>query len=258
MNEASRSHFFDRYDRFIKNAAAAAGAESELSSVGRLRHRYEALISRNRELFQGARVLDIMSSYGFWSLAALDAGATHVTGIENSEKAVDAAKKAFAEYPFNSESYQFINSDIVSGLRNCDPGAFDLVLCHGFLERSDPRFLFQQLSRLRVKRVILDTRIVQGKGPIIRLRDRAGEAAKSKRAARYASILAVPNHELITFFCDYAQFRWRQIDWKTMSIVDWTGINDYEHDRRRTYVLERSAANVPAAVGRLAGSIPQG
>jgi hypothetical protein len=247
MSQPDESHFFDRYDRFIRNATAAAGPASGLSNIGRLRHQYDAFVACNRGLFKGARILDLRSSYGLWSLAALDAGAAHVVGVETSQKTVNAAKKAFAEYPFDPASYQFISSDISAALRNFDPGTFDLVLCHGFLERSDPRFLFQQLARLRVRHVILDTRIAQGKGPIIRLRDRSGDAVKSKGPARYASILSVPNHELITFFCDYAQFRWRQIDWKTMGITDWADVNDYAQDRHRTYVLERSAAATQSA-----------
>ena len=248
MNQSGESHFFDRYDRFIKNMSAAAGSASGLSNIVRLRHQYDAFISANRELFRGARVLSIMSSYGLWSLAALDAGAAKVVALETSQKAVKEARKAFAEYPFDAESYQFVNADIPAALRNFDPGVFDLVLCHGFLERCDPRFLFQQLTRLRVRNVILDTRIARGKGPIIRLRDRSGDGAKPKGPARYASILSIPNHELIAFFCDYTQFRWRLIDWKTMGITDWAGIDDYAHDRHRTYVLERSVA-APQAAG---------
>jgi hypothetical protein len=39
--------------------------------------------------------------------------------------------------------------------------------------------------------------------------------------------------------CEYFGFRCRQIDWLTMGIKDWTGVHDYEDDRRRTYVLDR-------------------
>jgi len=242
MNQISGSHFFDRYDRFIKNARAATGPESDISDATRLRHRYNAIVTHNRELFQGARVLDLMSSFGFWCLAALDAGAAHVVGVEAARKPAEAAKKAFADLPLKPASYQFINSEIFAALRNFDPKSFDVVLCHGFLERADPRVLFQQLSRLRAKHVILDTRIVRGKGPIVRLMDRSGAAVVKKGAARYNSILSVPNHELITFFCDYSQFSCRQIDWKAAGITDWAGVTDYQKDTHRTYVLERTAA----------------
>ena len=59
--------FFDKYSRFF-----------DTSSVGnwpdRLNSRYRAIISANKSLFDGARVLDLASHDGRWSYAALDAG----------------------------------------------------------------------------------------------------------------------------------------------------------------------------------------
>ncbi len=228
MNESAGANIFSRYDAFIKTLPVPAD---------RLRHQYEAFVLQNPDLFKGARVLDLMSSHGFWTLAALDAGAAHVVGIEESAKAVEAAKAAFAEYSIDPRSYRFINSDIPAGLRRLEPKTLDLVLCHGFLERSDPRFVFQQLARLQIKHVILDTRIAQGKGRIARFALRSEDAP----AARYKNIMTIPNHELVTFFCDYFQFRWRQVDWQAMGISDWADLSDYEKDRRRTYVLEKTA-----------------
>jgi 16S rRNA G966 N2-methylase RsmD len=243
MNELGSSPSSDRYDRFLRKRAAGAGSGPPLDPI-RLRRRYEAIYAANRELFEGARVLDLTSSSGFWSLAALDAGAAQVTGVEASAPAIEAAKKAFGEYGIDSSSYRFINSEAPGALRKFDPKAFDVVQCHGFLEQSDPRFVFQQLSRLRARHVILDTRLSQGKGPIVRFRSRTDDDAKTTGPERYKSILAIPNHELIKFFCDYFQFGWRVIDWEASGLTDWTGMNDYEQDRRRTYILERSAADL--------------
>ncbi|MGO8800697.1 MAG: class I SAM-dependent methyltransferase [Roseiarcus sp.] len=248
MSQVGSTRSLNRYDRFMRKRAAGAGSGSSASDPVRLQKRYEMIYSRNRELFKGARVLDLMSATGFWSLAALDAGAAHVSGVEVSPAAVETAKKAFTEYGVNAGAYRFINSEIPAALRKFDPKAFDVVLCHGFLEQSDPRFVFQQLSRLRPKHVVLDTRMVQGKGPIVRFRARSSDESKVKAADRYKSILAIPNHELITFFCDYFQFRWRQVDWKA-GITDWSGLGDYEQERRRTYLLERAAAD-PAPAPR--------
>ena len=52
----------------------------------RQRHRYQVIVGRNRELFQNARVLDIHCGEGRWTLAALDAGASHVIAVENSTR----------------------------------------------------------------------------------------------------------------------------------------------------------------------------
>jgi len=242
MNHPGATQPLNRYDRFMRRRDAAAGSATGASSAARLRHRYEVIFSRNRGIFEGARVLDIMSSSGFWSLAALDAGAAHVVGVEASPAPVEAARENFGACGVNPVSYRFVKSEAPAALRTFDPKMFDVVLCHGFLELSDPRFFFQQISRLKPKFVVLDTRIAQGKGPIIRLRTRAANENKPKAAERDNAILAVPNHELISFFCDYFRFSARLVDWKSAGLADWSPVSDYEQGRRHTYILEGAAS----------------
>jgi hypothetical protein len=101
----------------------------------------------------------------------------------------------------------------------------------------DLHFFFKHLHRLRPKHVILDTAVVGGKVPIALFKlseDGPGVAGGSN------SVSAVPNHEFIRILCNYFGFRWRMFDWHAAGIADWTGIHDYENDRRRTYVLERA------------------
>ena len=56
--------FFDAYPRFYETSKTSA-------SRGRLNLRYEAIFGENADVFRGARVLDIASHDGRWSLAAL-------------------------------------------------------------------------------------------------------------------------------------------------------------------------------------------
>ena len=223
------SHFFERYDRLIKRIPAGAVSATGFVDVIRLRHRYDTIVARNRVMFQNARVLDIMSSYGFWSLAALDAGAAKVVGIEASSELVAATTKTFEEFHVKPGSYQFVNSEIFTGLQSFDAGLFDLVLCQEIFEHFDPREIFHHLARLRPKHVILDTGVDRGEGPIVRFTLGMGQ------------VLGTPSHQLIMFLCDAFDFRWRLLDWRTMGITDWTGIHEYERDQRRVYILERIA-----------------
>jgi len=238
IEQARDSHFFDRYDRYLKRKHPVKMHEGSWGL--RVRHRYEAIVARNRELFQKARVLDIGSSDGLWSLAALDAGAVHVVGIESGQKRVATAREIFAGYGVKSESYQFINSEIFAALSTFGPQAFDLILCKVFFELSDPRLFFSQLNRLRPKHVILDTGIVSGEGPITRFALRRQDLSRPK-AVRNASIVSTPNHQLIAFFCDHFGFRCRLVDWQAIGAANWIGIRDYERNRRRTYVLDRTS-----------------
>ena len=228
MDAPEDLHFFDRYDRF----ASAADAT-------RARHRYDAIVSRNHELFHDARVLNFQSGDGRWCMAALDAEAAHVLGVDPSRTAVEAAGSTFIEYGIPADSYQFINSDINAALRTLNPGAFDLIVCQSSFELSDPRVIFGHLYRLQPKHVILDTGVCSGEGPIVRFNFKLRDASAPKGTRRHGAILATPNHELIVFLCEYFRFDWRLIDWQTMGITEWTGIHDYERGRRRTYVLDR-------------------
>jgi hypothetical protein len=226
MDEPEALNFFNRFDRFgtAKNAV-------------RSRHRYEAIISSNRKLFHNARVLNLHSGDGFWCLAALDAGAEHVVGVETSQKAVETAGRTFIEYGIAPESYRFINLDMDAALKTMKPGLFDLVVCLRPFEECDPRLFFSHLYRLAPKHVILDTDVSRGEGPIIRFKLRDGFARKKTRLQ--STIVATPNHEFIALMCEYFQFGWRLIDWQAMGIVDWTSVPDYGRGRRRTYVLNR-------------------
>lgn len=222
-------HIFDRYDQI-------RGTPTRPNVAKRLRHRYDAIIAQNRDLFKNARVLDLRSGDGRWSLAALDAGASHVVGVDNQQEAVEAASTAFAKIGVEPAAYEFINENMFAGLNSFSPETFDLILCQEV--SSDAHFFFKCLRRLKPKHVILDTRIINRKEPILVFRLKRSRKPGAQATGRSGSIAAVPNHELIKTLSDYFGFRWRMIDWQTLGIADWTGIDDYHDDRRRTYVLD--------------------
>ena len=226
--DARTTHFFDRYSQVVKSIPVGAASATGFLDQIRLRRRYDAIIERNRALFDNARVLDIMSSYGLWSLAALDAGATHVVGIEEAAGPVDVANNTFVECGVGAQSYRFVASEIFEGMQAFEPGSFDLILCQA-VERCDILRFFENLDRLGPRCAILDTGIVLGEGPIVRFTRDVGDLAGS------------PNHPLIMFLCNAFDFQWTLIDWRSMGYTDWTGIHDYERDHRRTYILHRIA-----------------
>ena len=226
---AALGHFFDRYDRLIQSLPDGRNSASGFVGVIRLRRRYDAIIAGNRELFQNAHVLDIASAHGFWSLAALDAGAAHVVGVEASKTLVRIAEKNFLESLVDRNSYRFHQSGILAALENFEREQFDVILCRGFFERCHPPQFFYHLSRLRPRHVILDTRIIPGHGPMARFAIATGG---------HRAIVSTPNHEMIAFLCE-REFQWRLIDWRAIGVADGIGITDYARDTRRTYVLDR-------------------
>ena len=146
------SNFFDQYPIFYETTATA-------SAPGRLNLRYDAIFEQNREIFAGARVLDIASHDGRWSFAALQAGAAHVIGVEPRADLVSNARATLSEYVVDTTRFRFIEGDIFEALK-AEQFQVDVVTCLGFLYHT-LRYneLFAGIRRLNPKYVVIDTTI---------------------------------------------------------------------------------------------------
>jgi len=154
--------FFDRHPRFRETSPTAF-------RPSRLNLRHQALIGSNRDILQGARVLDIASHDGRWSFAALEAGARHVTGVEPRRNLVENANATLAAYGADPESYRFICGDIFEVLPR-ERLDVDVVLCLGFLYHT-LRFpeLFRRIADLNPTHLIVDTKVATDPEPVIRV-----------------------------------------------------------------------------------------
>lgn len=161
-SEQNPPGFFDEHPRFLETSTTAVG-------MRRLHLRHAALIDANRDILQGARVLDIASHDGRWMMAALKAGAAHVTGIEARPELVENGEKTFAEYGAEASSYRFITGDVYGVLAR-EPLQVDVIQCFGFLYHT-LRFpeLFSRLSALRPRHLVLDTRVYNQDGQLIKV-----------------------------------------------------------------------------------------
>ena len=158
--------FFDEYPRFYKTSQTAAHR-------GRLNLRYEAIFAENRDIFAGARVLDIASHDGRWSLAALKTGAASVVGIEARDELVRAAGENLEHYA-DDENYRVLAGDVF-GVLERERIEADVVLCLGFLYHT---LRYNELmSRIRntgARHLVIDTAVLPRRSaPVVRLlRDR--------------------------------------------------------------------------------------
>ena len=146
------SNFFDQYPIFYETTATAP-------APGRLNLRYDAIFEQNREIFAGARVLDIASHDGRWSFAALQTGAAHVIGVEPRADLVSNARSTLSEYVEDTKRFRFIEGDIFEALK-AEQFQVDVVMCLGFLYHT-LRYneLFAGIRRLNPKYVVIDTTI---------------------------------------------------------------------------------------------------
>lgn len=155
--------FIDLHPRFLDTSTTAA-------TRWRLNLRHEAIIADNRDVLEGARVLDIASHDARWTYAALRAGATHVTGAEGRPELVANAVDNLKHYDVDPDRYRFIVGDLFTTLEQEQPQA-DVVLCLGFLYHT-MRYdeIFRVMSRSNAEYLILDTQVEPSREAIMRVR----------------------------------------------------------------------------------------
>jgi Methyltransferase domain len=160
---AQASMFFDTHPRFYATSRTAAHR-------GRLNMRYEAIFAENRDILEGARVIDIASHDGRWSFAALENGAAEVVGIEARDEFVDAACENLAHYGVDASRYRFVAGDVFDVLGR--EGPVDVVLCLGFLYHT-LRYpeLMRKIRDLKPRHLIIDTFVIAGRTakPVVHL-----------------------------------------------------------------------------------------
>lgn len=154
--------FFDDHAAFLDTSTTSA-------TLARLNLRHEAIVTENRDVLDGARVLDIASHDGRWSYAALQAGATQVTGIEARPDLVHSAGETLASLGVAADRYRFIAGDVFATLAEQDIGV-DAVMCLGFLYHT-MRYneLFHLIRRCGPRHLIVDTAVLPVRESMVRV-----------------------------------------------------------------------------------------
>jgi Methyltransferase domain len=206
--------FFDAYPRFYETSRTSP-------QRGRLNLRYEAIFAENRDVFEGARVLDIASHDGRWSLAALETGATAVVGIEAKGHLVAAAQKNLSQYYEGSGTYRFVSGDVFEVLAS-EAFAADVVLCLGFLYHT-LRYneLMRMIRDIGPRHLIVDTRVIPDKKPRVLLAfdraDREGTAVTDRFSHGDKTLVGVPSVPALEALLEAYDFRIERFaDWGSL------------------------------------------
>ena len=170
--------FGDDYPRFIELSDLTPKPHplyrrerhrGDIEQRNRMNERYEAMFASNRDIFDGARVLDLASHDGRYSFAALKAGAAHVTGVEVRQSLVDRAQEAFAFYDQDPGTYRFVCGDVFEVLTR-ERFDVDVVLCFGYLYHTYRHTeLMYRLHNLAPRHLIVDTMVTSGRQPTLRV-----------------------------------------------------------------------------------------
>jgi Methyltransferase domain len=210
------SWFFEQFPQFYRTS-------STHPTTARLNLRYEAIFGENRDIFAGARVLDLASHDGRWSLAALEAGARSVTGIEARPELVKAAAENLGEYGYGQDRVRFVAGDVHEVLSTQDLEA-DVVLCLGFLYHT-LRYneLLGGIRRINARYLIIDTFSPHMMGPVPNVNvltedaDEEGKAAADSYTHGLSVLVGRPNLAAIRVMLEAYGYRVERLS-------DWAGL----------------------------------
>jgi hypothetical protein len=229
--------FFDEFPRFYETSETGPDR-------GRLNMRYEAIFGENEEIFRGARVIDIASHDGRWSLAALKTGAAAVVGIEAREDLVQVARENVRRYGVGEGIVRFANGDVFD-LLGQEVGDADVVLCLGYLYHT---LRYNELmARIRIanpRHLVIDTVVLRGRNkPFVRLRLDRNERQRNAVADPFsygeATLVGWPSLPALELLVQAYGFEVvRYSDWGSLLRDNPTleGVPDYAAGRRVTAV----------------------
>jgi len=230
------SWFFEQFPRFYLTS-------STHPTTARLNLRYEAIFGENRDVFEGASVLDLGSHDGRWSFAALVTGARSVTGIEARPELVKAATENLGEYGYGADQARFVTGDVHEVL-NTQAFEADVVLCLGFLYHT-LRYneLLNGIRRTNARYLIIDTFSPHMMGPVSNVNvitedaDEEGKAAADTYTHGPSVLVGRPNLAAIRTMLGAYGYRVERLS-------DWAGLlrdnpktdncDDYANGRRIT------------------------
>jgi Methyltransferase domain len=230
------SWFFEQFPRFYLTSSTAP-------TTTRLNLRYEAIVGENRDIFEGASVLDLGSHDGRWSLAALASGARSVIGIEARPELVKAATENLGAYGYGAHRVRFVTGDVHEVLSTRDLEV-DVVLCLGFLYHT-LRYneLLEGIRRTAARYLIIDTfsphmmRPVPNVNVLTERADEEGKAAADTYTHGASVLVGRPNLAAIRTMLGAYGYRVERLS-------DWSGLlrdnpaaddcDDYASGRRIT------------------------
>ena len=191
------------------------------------------IVTRNAALFRGKRVLDLASHDGRWSWAALNAGATHVTGVEGRNELVDKSHSNFEQLSLRRNCYEFICADVFDFLTNAAGKAqkWDTVLCLGlFYHVMDHYRLLKLMTDTTSDGLIMDTGLVDSSKPFIRLINEDNENylhALPSLKGQQVEVVGYPSRAALQMMANSLGWNIEFLKWRKRDFTDLSCLDDY-------------------------------
>ena len=198
----------------------------------RRRYFFQALLEVAGGTLSGRRVLDLGCNAGYWSLAAIEAGADFVLGVDGSATAIEQAELVFSATQVPRERYGFERANLFEwGL----PGRFDVVLCLGLLDVvAKPLALFELIAAAQPGLVVIDTGLSRARGSLFEL-SRLGEP----RNAVERDLVLVPTRRAVAELAD--RFGFEAVALAHDFADGELGVEDYLAGRRIAFMCSSGA-----------------
>ena len=231
-DEFDPARFFEHFPRFVETSETGPWLD-------RLNARYLGLIHANRDLINGARVLDLASHDGRFSFAALQNGAARVVGIEHEPHLVRKANENMEQHGVDPDRYEFVLGDMFDRIPEAEP--CDIVFCFGILYHiNDHMRLLSTIAELEPRTVIIDSNVSHIDRAAIELR--APVAGNPPPVG--AQLEGWPSKTGLDAMLSSFGWTFRYFDWPGSGLVDSPKMEDYRVGRRASVVI---TGNEPVA-----------
>jgi tRNA (mo5U34)-methyltransferase len=198
----------------------------------RRRYFFEPLLQLTGGSLQGRRVLDLGCNAGFWSLAAIDAQADFVLGVDAKQMYVEQAELVFEAKSVERARYRFEQGNV---LAHDFSERFNVVLCLGLLDHiAKPVELFELLAGIAPQLVVIDTEISRSRASVFEV----DSLYHRENAVEYETVL-VPSRLAVLELA--AQFGFEAVA-LPHNMDDYAGMDDYLHQRRLAFVCSKDLA----------------
>lgn len=232
-------------------ASLPYGGGGQHRDHNRFNWRCELLLTRNRPMIEGKRVLDLACNTGRLSYPCLALGAASVTGVEARQDLIDAGRGHLEGTGFE-DRMNWVQSDLFEFLESAQPGQFDTILCFGFLYHTVRQVdFYREVKRLSPENVIIDTGVVKnylwyGRRHFLK-RPAAmfvaiDDPSETSDTTDDDGVVFFPSTSFLEQMFDVIGYEWERIDYSRREIGDWSGLDDYRKGTRASYRARRKAA----------------
>jgi SAM-dependent methyltransferase len=220
---------------FDLNGVRTPITNPEFANRHRERKRYfvDPLVSLCGGSLAGKRILDLGCNAGFWSLAALEAGADFVLGVEGRQMYMDQAQLVFETKGVDQDRYRFLVGDLFE-LDLDSEAPFDIVLCLGLLYHvSKPMSLFERVSAWNTDILLVDTTLSLLPGAYLRVTE---EKPEDRLTAVDHVTVFVPTRQAVAKLA-------REVGYSVVMLRprfrSWEGARDYRVGSRRAFLCSK-------------------